>query len=561
MQPEGKSQWKGFQQARKVSKPKKVLYEVYDNVVFQFKKREFKDAILGIFISAESSKSRRQAKNDSVLKFLGGLCAKDETRRPLFASAMHEVVPEGSILSYMMPEDKDNRTVITYSDGQTNCSCPGAWCMQIASATTLGFEATTKAFFDYAILISGGWTQIPDTKLIQRFNSSSGKASDGWWEQMHITLAPRGAFRGATADLLHKFLKTYSFLHWDGCMAFAPTTLLKRCCSFDCVSRQEAEETIKRRDFLVVQDYKCSEHDQKVKGTRENNVTVVQAETLSQMIEKAAFRKQNNNTSENIEIHSDLRGRMTPDGRMRETVIADVFLVEVCKIRQLMEKEYDSAKHRLVPQRKWSELRVLKNKVLALDAALIPTSDEIHECQRDSDVLEMQQKMKNMIVNTSSEDVARLVFAFYIMIGGSSVWTKFVSEYEKSLPSCCDRELAVMTATVDNIINGYATHVTEVILHDLMPKYVRKYGKAVYVLQNQQTLAIEAGDWEQAEQIDVMRKELKKNDSAELLRNRNSSKFGEFFEDAVQLIAQILSSNELAELTGGLKTAKRQRHD
>ena len=65
MQPEGESQWKGFQQARKVSKPKKVLYEVYDNVVFQFKKREFKDAILGIFISAESSKSRRQAKNGS----------------------------------------------------------------------------------------------------------------------------------------------------------------------------------------------------------------------------------------------------------------------------------------------------------------------------------------------------------------------------------------------------------------------------------------------------------------------------------------------------------------
>ena len=569
---------RGFHQVSGQIKPKKVLLEVYDNAEFTFKNCEFKEATLGILISEASSKSRTQAKEDSALKFLGGLCAKDESKRPPFTQAMMEMVPDGSILSYMMPQDKDNLTALSEPNGVSYDTCPGAWCMQIASGTTEGFEMAMKAFFEHAILNAGGWTHVPRTKLVQRLANPSGKPGDGWWEQMQITIAPRGPMRVHTADLLHKLLQMYPFLHWDGSMAYAPDTSFKRCCSFECKSGEEADEVIMKRDSSLVQEYNKTDSNDKNplviedkdmhKGIQSPSSIVSSpgrkkdelnfsrgdgsTDTPEGQVRVQAFSKEAQPTAGSDASPSQLQGRvalpvkldfeMPGDASVEEMVTAQVLLTELNTVREKVTEEYSSTKESLLAQKKWDVLKAMKCTQAALEPAFTPTLEELCVYQRNPDDSKLHQKMKYIVAQASNEHVSRLLFAFHDLIGRKMMWSTLVSETCTGQQDNYEKELNTMKEAIKSGIDAQKHNVVDATKVEKMSKYTEMHNRATELLEKKVALATENEDWELAEEIDVVKINLAKISPAEIQHQMNSSDFEKQVEDAEKELADILST-------------------
>ena len=59
----------------------------------------------------------RSLREDTALKFLGGMISKDTTKRPVWQEPMMKLLPEGCTLAYVGPGSPDNKTVMTIPNG------------------------------------------------------------------------------------------------------------------------------------------------------------------------------------------------------------------------------------------------------------------------------------------------------------------------------------------------------------------------------------------------------------------------------------------------------------
>ena len=113
-------------------KPRRVLFETYEGGHFEMSRCQFQNGILGLLVS-EQSFMDRSVREDTALKFLGGMISKDTRNRPAWQETMMKALPESSTLAYVGPGSPDNKTMMTIPNGVDYNSCPGIWCLQFAS--------------------------------------------------------------------------------------------------------------------------------------------------------------------------------------------------------------------------------------------------------------------------------------------------------------------------------------------------------------------------------------------------------------------------------------------
>ena len=162
-------------------------------------KHQYDNGIFGVFAS-EKNYNDRLLQDDNTLKFLGGMVARDQSKRPQWYDPMMRAVPDGCTLAYVGPTHPDNKSAMMISNGVTFDSCLGIWCLQFASPTSGKYESTVRAFLDHGILNSGGWAQIEGTKIFRRYANPGNR--EPWWEYLEIRCCPPGAISGPLAEAL-----------------------------------------------------------------------------------------------------------------------------------------------------------------------------------------------------------------------------------------------------------------------------------------------------------------------------------------------------------------------